>query len=154
MLINVDISAHSNSSAEHPLAPNLCRPRTVPCIPSLDDSTSGTWVMYVPSCAHLLYKLSNLQLVTGALIGPVLLYTGQPAVSIFPKTRLVPYDPSLHPACVGRPVSICNGLGLKLKVLSFTQTAVQPHRLLCCQWFTLFSIFMYDYLSLILSLSL
>ena len=47
-----------------------------------DDSTSGTWVgaipgamyggVYVLSCIHLLHKLSNLQLSTGALIGPVL----------------------------------------------------------------------------------
>lgn len=86
--------------------------------------------MYVLSCvAHLLYKLSNLQLDQCSNR----LYTGQPAMSIFPKTRPVPYDPSLHPACVGRLMSICNGLGLKLKTLSFTQTALRPHNPLCCQ---------------------
>ena len=108
----------------------------MPYIPSLDDSPSGTWVgampdamcggMYVLSCAHLLHKLSNLQLMASALIGPVLLYTGQLAVGIFPKTRPVPYGPSLHPVYVGRLVSICNGLRLKLKTLSFTQTAMRP----------------------------
>ena len=84
--------------------------------------------MYVLSCVHLSHKLSNLQPLTGALIGSVLQYAGQqPAASTFPKTRPVPYDP-LHPTYVGRLAGICNGLGLKLKTSSSTHTAAQRHR--------------------------
>ena len=73
--------------------------------------------MCVLSVGHLSHKLSNLQLLTSALIGSVI--CGPTSRKHIPQDKTSSVQPPLHPTAVGCLVSICNGLGLELKTCIF-----------------------------------